>query len=255
MGVVPTSVLMKSSTNFIIIVPVYNEEIDLPLWFESLNRQPWRRRIKRIIVVNDGSTDRTLLVANKYRSQFPLTIISYYPNVGPGEAFRRGLSKALRLASDSDVIVTLECDNTSDLSILLAMVRKVVEGAGVCVASYYTKGGGFIGVRTWRRIISHIGNLVVRVGCGIVDIHTFSSFYRVYRPSVLRDLFQKTRRSFYTENGFACMVELVARLAAQGVRLAEVPMVLVGTLRKGRSKMRVIPTALGYLRVMRNYRR
>lgn len=239
----------------VIVAPAYNEERDLPIWLESLKHSPWRRRVKQLIIVDDGSTDRTALLAKSYKGKLPITLISYRPNRGPGVAFRRGLIEAMKRARDHDVIVTVECDNTSDLAILSQMILKLKEGAGVCVASYYTRGGGFTDVSWWRILVSEIGNLLIRFGCGIKGVRTYSSFFRVYRPAALRRLSRVTNGRLFIENGFACVVELLARLSALGEELAEVPMVLVGSKRQGKSKMRQIPTALGYFRVVLQYRR
>lgn len=234
-----------------IVAPAYNEEKDLPNWLMSLRRI---KNIGRVIVVDDGSRDKTVAAAEKFRQKLPLEIISYRPNRGPGYAFRKGLSRAITSAGKNDLVVTMECDNTSDLGILGKMVKKANEGFGVCVASYYTTGGGFADVSWWRIAVSEIGNLVIRFGCGIESVKTFSSFYRVYRPEILKKLYRETNGKLFIENGFACMVELLARLVRQGAKVSEVPMILVGSNRKGNSKMRVLPTILGYFRVVLQYR-
>lgn len=243
---------MKKNQRLIIVAPAYNEEKDLPSWLMSLRRI---KNIGRVIVVDDGSKDKTAAAAEKFRQKLPLEIISYRPNRGPGYAFRKGLLRAINAAGKDDLVATMECDNTSDLGILGKMVKKVNEGFGVCVASYYATGGGFADVSWWRIAVSEIGNLVIRFGCGIRGVKTFSSFYRVYSRASLKKLQKSTNGKLFIENGFACMVELLARLKRQGEKIAEVPMILVGSKRKGRSKMRIIPTAIGYFRVIMQYRR
>jgi hypothetical protein len=52
---------------------------------------------------------------------------------------------------------------------------------------------------------------------------------------------------FITTRGFECMVEVLYRAARLGLRISEVPMVLDGTRRVGRSKMRVVRTSLAYV--------
>lgn len=243
---------MKKNQRLIIVAPAYNEERDLPRWLESLRRV---KDIKRVIMVDDGSRDMTVRAAERFKSKLPLEIISYRPNRGPGYAFRKGLSRAIKIAGKEDLVVTMECDNTSDLKILPKMISSIDSGSDVCVASYYTVGGGFADVPWWRMLISEVGNIVIRWGCGIKQVKTFSSFYRVYKPEILKELYRRTRGRLFIENGFACMVELLARLVRQGAKVAEVPMILVGSRRKGNSKMRILPTVLGYFRVVLQYRR
>lgn len=248
---------MKSNNQnkkLFIVAPAYNEELDLPIWLNSLKTVAWHKWIKLIIVADDGSTDKTAKVARSFEKILPVKVISLKPNGGPGAAFRRGLKTVLEKANKTDYIVTMELDNTSDLKILPKMISSINSGSDVCVASYYTIGGGFADVPWWRMLISEVGNMVIRWGCGIKQVKTFSSFYRVYKPEVLKELYRKTNGMLFIENGFACMVELLARLVGQGAKVSEVPMVLVGSRRKGNSKMRILPTILGYFRVVLQYR-
>lgn len=245
----------KLNKKLLIVAPAYNEEQDLPIWMNSLKTVSWHQWIKKIIVVNDGSTDKTAEVAKSFKKELPVEVISYKPNGGPGAAFRKGLKDALGYSRKDDYIVTMELDNTSDLKILPEMISSINSGSDVCVASYYTIGGGFADVPWWRMLISEVGNMVIRWGCGIEQVKTFSSFYRVYKPEVLKELYHKTHGMLFIENGFVCMVELLARLAGQGAKISEVPMILVGSKRKGNSKMKILPTILGYFRVVLQYRR
>ena len=52
------------------------------------------------------------------------------------------------------------------------------------------------------------------------------------------------------ERGFACKAELLTKLGKLGARIEEVPVALDGSRRKGESKMRVLPTVLGYWRLV-----
>lgn len=247
--------MKETFPKLIIVAPAYNEEQDIPTWFNALSHVSWNKYIKRVILVDDGSTDKTVSVAQKQRRNLPLTVIGYSKNGGPGKAFRKGLIESLNIADTGDVIVTMECDNTSDLSILPNMIDSLNRGASVCVASYYARGGGFEHVSWWRMFISEVGNLFIRTACGIKDVKTFSSFYRVFTTESLRKLRKRTHGLLFRENSFACMVELLARYSSQGEKLSEVPMILIGSQRKGKSKMKIVPTVIGYFRVVLQYRR
>jgi dolichol-phosphate mannosyltransferase len=84
---------------------------------------------------------------------------------------------------------------------------------------------------------------------GLEGLATLSSFYRVYQVSALQALVDRHGEGFITTDGFECMVEILYRAARLGLRISEVPMVLDGTLRAGKSKMRVLRTSLAYLRL------
>ena len=77
-----------------------------------------------------------------------------------------------------------------------------------------------------------------------------SSFFRVYRASVLRRAADRFGDTFITERGFACKAEILAKLVAMGASVEEVTIDLDASLREGRSKMRLLPTIAGYARLV-----
>jgi dolichol-phosphate mannosyltransferase len=58
---------------------------------------------------------------------------------------------------------------------------------------------------------------------------------------------QRHGDAFITTRGFECMVEILYRAARLGLRISEVPMVLDGSRRVGKSKMKVFRTSVAYL--------
>ena len=153
------------------------------------------------------------------------------------------------LAQDTDRIVTLEADLTSDLEILPDMLEKAREGADVVLASCYARDGRMEGTAWHRRFLSRGANFFIGMLFGIRGVNTYSSFYRVYRPSSLRAVL-KRYGDFYEEKGFGCVVELLIRLSRLSQKIEEVPMVLKGGLRQGKSKMKIGRTIAGYARLM-----
>jgi dolichol-phosphate mannosyltransferase len=90
---------------------------------------------------------------------------------------------------------------------------------------------------------------VVRAALGI-DAKTVSSFFRVYRASVLREAFAKHGDQLIRESGFACKAEILAKLAAMNARIVEEPVELDWSRRVGESKMPLLRTMLGYGRIL-----
>jgi dolichol-phosphate mannosyltransferase len=83
-----------------------------------------------------------------------------------------------------------------------------------------------------------------------VDARTVSTFFRVYRVSILRAGYEHHGERLVRERGFACKAELLFKLSRLGARLEEVPVVIDWSQRDGESKMRVLPTVVAYLRLM-----
>lgn len=72
----------------VVIVPTYNNQGTLTAVLDALLEYT-----NHIIVVNDGSTDQTPILLDKYQSQ--LEIITYKPNKGKGYALKKGFERAL----------------------------------------------------------------------------------------------------------------------------------------------------------------
>ncbi len=232
------------------VVPAYNEEANIEALIRETHEFLSTRGLKyRLIVVDDGSRDRTAAIVGECAKKYPCEVVGYQPNRGVGEAFRRGLNRALELAGADDLIVTKEADRTSDMSILPDLLRKIGSGCDVALASCYAKGGGIEGTTWFRLLCSRCANAMIYTAFHIRGVHTYSSFYRVYRPSALRKVLARYG-DYYTEPGFACVIELLVRLAKTGARIEEVPMTLVSGRRIGKSKMKVMRTVFGYFRVI-----
>ena len=85
---------------------------------------------------------------------------------------------------------------------------------------------------------------------GGLDASTVSSFFRVYRASVLQRGYQAYGDDLIRERGFACKAEILIKLSRMGITVAEVPVILDWSKREGESKMKVLPTMGGYARMM-----
>lgn len=75
-----------------IIVPVYNTEIYLKECLESLVNQSLKNI--EIIIINDGSTDKSSLIINEYKKIYKNIIVINTNNVGVGAARNLGIKKA-----------------------------------------------------------------------------------------------------------------------------------------------------------------
>ncbi len=231
------------------VVPAFNEEQNIGRLVDRTDAYCRSRALEyRLIIADDGSRDKTAEIVREKSKQLPVTLITYQPNRGVQEAFARGFVAALESAKETDVIVTMEADGTADWDILTVFLERIKQGFDVVVASYYAKGGSVEGTVWYRKVLSRGGNLFTRIFLPIPGIHTYSSFYRAYRPSTLRAILEHYG-DFYKEVGFSCVVELLYRLHKMGFKLGEVPMVLQGAARVGKSKMRVFQTINGYLRI------
>lgn len=231
------------------VIPAYNEHENIPNLLADLG--PVARELgARIIFVDDGSTDGTAELIEEHGRGLPLAIVRHPVNRGLGEAINSGLRAALGESQDDDAIVTLEADNTSDLSDLPRMLENFRAGDDVVLASVYAPGGRILGVEPWRLAASKSVSNVFRYVGGLKDIHTLSSLYRIYRAGTLRRAAETYGYLLVREPGFAANVELLLKLYNAGAKVSEVPTVNDWSRRLGASKMNLRPTVLAYGRLM-----
>jgi dolichol-phosphate mannosyltransferase len=231
------------------VIPAFNEEPNLPRLFADLELRPQLLTPgSRIIVVDDGSEDGTASIVSSYDGPLPVELVRLPCNQGPGAAFRAGFAAALENCPLNALVVTLEADTTSDLNALRQMLAQAQAGADLVLASVHG-GGHMVNISLLRRVLSRGAGWVVRRSLG-VEARTVSSFFRVYRAAALRLAVDHFGDALIRETGFACKAELLTKLTALGARIEEVAVDVDGSRRIGESKMRVLPTLLGYWRLV-----
>ena len=236
------------------VVPVLNEEPNVPRLALRLKDALAPHAPYRVLFVDDGSTDGTL---KALEGQGPeIAVLSHPLNLGPGAAFRTGFTEVLKTLQKDDLVLTLEGDGTSDLSILPRMLGRIRhEDDDIVLASCYLFGGGIKGTSLHRVGLSHVANGLVKQTLGLSGLATLSSFFRVYQGRALLRLREAFGETLFESNGFESQIEILHLAAKLSLRISEVPMVLDGSLRLGRSKMKILRTSLAYLRLIARYRR
>lgn len=107
----------------VIQIPCLNEEESLPITLSALPKHIDGIDEIKVLIVNDGSTDRTIEVAKKHGiSDF----VNFTHNKGLAKAFSAGLNKALEMGAD--IIVNTDADNQYNASDIEKLVRPIIDG-------------------------------------------------------------------------------------------------------------------------------
>jgi dolichol-phosphate mannosyltransferase len=229
----------------VFVIPAFNEEENLPRLLEDLEARPSLFPSEsRVLVVDDGSEDGTAAIIEGYAGPLLVELIRLGENQGPGAAFRAGFTAALERCPEDALVVTLEADTTGDLDALPQMIERAHAGAELVLAAWV-----MVNVGRLRRTLSEGAGFVVRRALGL-EATTVSSFFRVYRASILRAGFSRYGETLIRERGFACKAEILAKLAGLGARVEEVPVGLDTSKRIGKSKMPIFRTMLAYWRMV-----
>ena len=133
---------MKS--NLYVIVPVFNEQNNLPKLFgafRELNNLYREQGQVHFILVDDGSTDDTEQQVQELSSELHLELLKHTVNHGPGYAFGTAFAYLAATIKDDDWVLTMEGDNTSRHELVGQMFQRASEGYQVILASVYIYGG------------------------------------------------------------------------------------------------------------------
>lgn len=233
-----------------IVVPAFNEVQNLPelfSGFREIERQLRDKFVLNFIIVDDGSDDGTPEIARKSANELSLEILAHGTNLGPGTAFATAFAHLSKTMSDNDWVITMEGDNTSRHSLIHQMLRRAEEGFDAVFASPYMYGGGLSQTSLLRRFLSSGANLVVKDMLNVQGILTVSSFFRLYRATTLFRLQATFGPGIVERRGFESMVEMTMKMTMLGITVSEVAMRLDSSLRKGKSKMKILRTIFGYI--------
>lgn len=230
-----------------IILPAYNEADTFPVLVPKLAASaagPYR-----IVVVNDGSSDRSAAVLQELAEQYPIDVITHPLNRGLGETERDAFEYVAGLARPEDVVVRMDCDDTHEPRFIDALVRRIDEGADVAIASRFQPGGGQVGVSRYRATVSWAANVFMRVVFRIPGARDCSCGFRAYRAGLLRSAILVYGNSFLQLRGlgFTSTLETLVKLHLLGARIEEVPFVLRYDQKASESKMVSSVTTLGYI--------
>ncbi len=211
------------------LAPAYNEEAVIRGFVETVVRH--LPTGGELLIVDDGSTDATAEILEALDTVSELRVVTQEANQGIGAAIKTGFSEA-----HGEVIVTMDADLSHSMEIVSLMIAGC-ETADVVYASRYVPGGGMMGIPLWRKAISRIANLLLRL-VFMSPVRDLTTGYRAYRTEAVRDL-------DLTSSGFEVQLEITIRLLAAGRTIREIPLKLTNR-QAGESKMR-------YLRLIPRY--
>jgi dolichol-phosphate mannosyltransferase len=244
-----------SAQRILLGLPAYNEEIALPRLLERVVRlRESAGADLTVVLYNDGSTDRTVPIAEEWKSRLPLVVIDGVQNKGLGAGLRALVEYAAAHGDDGDVLVIMDCDDTHDPAQILQMLDALERGADLVIASRYTRGSLVQGVPLFRRLTALGALMLFKLIHPIRGVWDYTCGYRAYRVSALKAASRRYASGLVRERGFACMVELLLKLNALGLRMAEIPLQLRYDQKPTESKMGVSSNIRRLLKLLIGWR-
>lgn len=197
-----------------VIIPAYNEEArlpaTLPVIFGYLAAQPYTWEV---LVVDDGSADRTAEVARELGAAHGVRVLRNEPNRGKGFSIRRAMLEARgewRLFSDADLSTPID-----ELGKFWPATDK---GAAVVIGSRAVAGAQ-LEVRQpfYREWMGRVFNLIVRL-LVLGGIRDTQCGFKLFRADAAEAVFPRQQL-----DGFAFDVELLVLARRAGFVIREVP--------------------------------
>lgn len=203
----------------IIQIPAYNEEISLPLTLSSIKREYEGIDEVEILVINDGSTDRTPYIAEEYGVEHILTLRS---NMGLAKAFILGLQYCID--KGADIIVNIDADNQYNADDIGKLIWPVVNN----------KTDIAIGTRPVDRInqFSTLKKILQKLGSK--SVHLLSSTGTEDAPSGFRAFSRKAAMMMNVFGNYTYTIETIMQAKAKGLTIESVPIRTNDGYRKSR---------------------
>jgi glycosyltransferase involved in cell wall biosynthesis len=196
-----------------LIFPVYNEEKRLPhalgQGFAFLEKQTYPGEV---LVIENGSTDGTLQLAQQYAREYPNLCVFHEPEPGKGNAVRRGMAEArgsYRFVCDVDLSMPVE-----EISHFLP---PALTGFDIAIASREAPGAVRYNEPYYRHLTGRVFNYLIRL-LVLPGIQDTQCGFKCFCAAAAKDIFR-----YQTLTGWSFDVEILHIARQRGYRITEVP--------------------------------
>jgi len=189
-----------------VVLPAYNEEANAQSAVEQVSAVAQQLGMDyEIILVNDGSADRTGEIGRELMERIPnFRLVEHYPNRGYGGSLKAGFAAATK-----DLIAFVPADNQFDFGEISRLLERLDE-AEIVSGHRAEREDHFI-----RKVNAFGWNTVVRLLFGYL-CHDIDCGFKLFRREILDHV-------TLVSDGAMIDTELLAGARARGYRIAEVP--------------------------------
>lgn len=196
-----------------IVIPAHNEENRLPRTLEDIfSFLKGQSYSSEVIVVENGSTDGTLPIANDFAKEYPNLIVIHEDRNGKGNAVRRGMLEArgeYRFICDADLSMPIE-----DLPRFLP---PAINEFDIAIGSREAPGSIRYNEPPYRHIGGRAINLAIR-SLILPGLNDTQCGFKCFRASATEDLFR-----LQTLTGWSFDIELLYLARQKKLRIREIP--------------------------------
>ncbi len=197
-----------------IIIPAFNEESRIEKTLDSIPEKMGEFHLE-IIIVDDGSTDKTVEIIKKhYSNKKNLKILSHPKNKGKGGAIKTGM-----LYSTSDFALYMDADNATTIDHLKKFLKKMEEsdiviGSRVLEESKIVRQQPF-----YKRFLGKSGNFLIRKILRL-SIYDTQCGFKLFNRNAIDLIFPECSCM-----GWGIDFEILKIAESKNLRVSEVPVV------------------------------
>ena len=196
-----------------IIIPAYNEEKRLPDTLEQVFSFCAQVDYTcEILVVENGSTDRTYNIARNYADRHPDLKVMCENKAGKGRAVKRGM-----LTAKGEFCFMCDADLSMPTGEITRFIPPLQGGYEVAIASREAPGAMRYNEPEYRHLGGRFINAIIRI-LALPGLHDTQCGYKCFRREIAADLF-----SHQTITGWSFDIELLYIARLRGYRITEIP--------------------------------
>ncbi len=203
--------------NVFVLMPAYNAGATIEKVFARIPGEA-QKRIRRYVVVNDGSTDDTAAALDRLRASYPeLVTLNHATNQGYGAAEKTLLDHALQ--EGADVGIVLHSDGQYSPEKIPDLLEPFDSNRADLVQGSRMLGGGALrGNMPLYKFLANNALTAIENWAFGLRMAEFHSGYMLYSRRALQTIpFHKLSRSFHFD------LEMIVLAKVKGLRIAEVP--------------------------------
>jgi dolichol-phosphate mannosyltransferase len=202
--------------NRLIIVPTYNELVSAPLLVRRIFKYIPE---SNILVVDDGSPDKTADVIRELQQEFPtLHLLERKTKLGLGSAYRLGFTWGLERGYEE--LIEMDADLSHRVRDLKKMIdaKELQPDVDLVMGSRWIPGGKTENWSRGRELLSRAANLYVRAMLGL-GVRDSTAGFRIYSASMLKRLNMESIKS----EGYSFQIEMTRAVHELDGKIIEVP--------------------------------
>ena len=202
--------------NRLIIVPTYNELVNAPLLVRRIFKYLPE---SNILVVDDGSPDKTADAIRELQQEFPtLHLLERKTKLGLGSAYRLGFTWGLERGYEE--LIEMDADLSHRVRDLKKMIdaKELQPDVDLVIGSRWIPGGKTENWSRGRELLSRAANLYVRAMLGL-GVRDSTAGFRIYSASMLKRLNMESIKS----EGYSFQIEMTRAVHELNGKIIEVP--------------------------------